>query len=815
MKKTSKKRVPHLSRLNRVLVLLRDTIIEGFDIDKENFDSKLHRSEPVKFNNKIYFTAGGFGFAFENYVPVWQNHYPFEISAFLYDGENIFVGNTGKGGARLYRGFENIRYGQFYHFLEGHTISHIIQDQYNGYWFGTNENSIFYCPNLSYLIYDKTMELSEDFITAVEVKNKHEIFIGLKNGEVYLLNTLYNKISKIYSVKDNTSTRPVFDLLYDSQEDALWKGSNGLTFYQNEKWTPTYGLTPDGEKKQKIWFGNKKLSLSTNSKTLWACNDFTWGFVKVNVKTGEFIYNSGNQSNVLKKRTLKVFEGKDNQVWLGRIDGLFQFKNDSIIPFKTLHSDFGLRVEDIAQMKDSSLVVATKGGGVLLILNDNKVLQISQQQGLTASMTECLHVDDYNNIWVGTLNGLNKISFNNYLQYNIEQITTANGLPSNEINDIDSQGNIIWVATTHGLAKIPSEQKKNLVSKPPFIEQIRINGNIYDRNTLNQLSYDQNNLEIQFLVINYKLNGRINYRYRLRSNQEWTYTQNRIVNFSALASSDYKFEVQAQNEDGIWSPSTNLLISINPPFWKTWWFWGGLILLILSLIYRDYRNRIQKLKKEIKIDEKIKSLQQSALKAQMNPHFIFNCLNSIQGYVAAGDKEKATRFLARFAKLIRNVLDATIQNEQITLERDIDILKHYLTLEKMRFKDRFNYAIHLSPGVDCSNILVLPLLLQPYVENAIIHGISNISVSGKIEITYHQEDHQLIVDLVDNGIGINQATKTKTFNNHGHKSVGMSISRKRLELLNKKIAKQHLSIQELTDAQGQVTGTHIRLHIDI
>lgn len=196
----------------------------------------------------------------------------------------------------------------------------------------------------------------------------------------------------------------------------------------------------------------------------------------------------------------------------------------------------------------------------------------------------------------------------------------------------------------------------------------------------------------------------------------------------------------------------------------------------------------------------------------MNPHFIFNSLNSIQSYIANNENDKANRFLAKFARLIRTMLNHSRSNK-ISLQEEVDALTLYMDLEKMRFKEKFDFEVILDPDVETHDIEVPPLLIQPYLENAIIHGMAQTRSQGKINLYYIQKGDYLYATVTDNGIGIEQSKKMKK--DSLHKSVGMTITQKRLEMLDEGNTDKKVHIEEIKDRKGEVLGTKVEVKIRV
>ncbi|MBK8924022.1 MAG: histidine kinase [Saprospirales bacterium] len=320
------------------------------------------------------------------------------------------------------------------------------------------------------------------------------------------------------------------------------------------------------------------------------------------------------------------------------------------------------------------------------------------------------------------------------------------------------------------------------------------------------LPHDSANVALEFVCLHFRSNSQIPFAFRLRNSADeapWTYTTDRRVNFPNLSPGDYRFEVKAQTESGVWSPVTALDITIRPPWWATWWARAGAALLLALLAYAAYRYRIRQINQENRLREEMQRLERAALQAQMNPHFIFNCLNSIQHFILENESDAAVLYLAKFARLVRGTLDASVAGA-VSLEDEVKMLGNYLALEQLRFKKVFDYRITVAETLDAANTELPPLIIQPFVENAVLHGMKNLEKDGRIGVTFRREAGFLCIEVQDNGLGMHAAGAQK-------RSLGRSITQRRLELLQQQNERGAISVQYLSPEDGVGTLVSIRL----
>ena len=295
------------------------------------------------------------------------------------------------------------------------------------------------------------------------------------------------------------------------------------------------------------------------------------------------------------------------------------------------------------------------------------------------------------------------------------------------------------------------------------------------------------------------------------SDSDWIEVE--TVEQIAVSSDKEVLELQVLDTNGEWQPAGKVIITQDRRFYSQAWIVIVLALLVAFLGYLTMRFFLNKSRKDAITGARVAELERSALRAQMNPHFIFNSLNSIQSYIANNENDMATRFLAKFARLIRTTLNHSRANK-ISLQDEVDALSLYMDLEKMRFKEKFDFSVTLDEDVDPNEIEVPPLLIQPYLENAIIHGMAQKRSQGKINLYYIQKGMYLYATVTDNGIGIEQSKKIKK-KDAMHKSVGMTITQKRLEMLDEGNSDRKVHIEEIKDRKGEVLGTKVEVKIRV
>ena len=242
--------------------------------------------------------------------------------------------------------------------------------------------------------------------------------------------------------------------------------------------------------------------------------------------------------------------------------------------------------------------------------------------------------------------------------------------------------------------------------------------------------------------------------------------------------------IRARIQDSGWSKVAEVKFLIQPAYWQRWWFLASVYffisIVVVGLIYTFFKRQREREKEKLSVQTKIIALEQRALQAMMNPHFVFNIMNSIQYFINTKDSQSANQVLTGFAKLIRKNLEICTKS-YISLEEELIYLKLYLSLEKLRFGNKMIYDVTVADGIDTEETMIPSMLLQPFVENAIWHGIMPKEEGGKISIKIEADDTELSIEITDNGTGIENSLRDKKTT---HVSRGMQITHDRVNLLN-------------------------------
>ena len=331
------------------------------------------------------------------------------------------------------------------------------------------------------------------------------------------------------------------------------------------------------------------------------------------------------------------------------------------------------------------------------------------------------------------------------------------------------------------------------------------------------LKYNQNFITINYKGITYRDATNLIYKYRLiGSSNKWIYTKDRQIIYAFLRPGKYRFEVYAINSEGIESShSAAINFFIHPPFWQTWWFFSIILGFIALLILSFIRYRTIQLKKQHLLQNDLNKYRQQALVRQMDPHFVFNTLNSIQSFIIKNDNIASIQYLSKFSRLMRLILNNS-QKQEVRLRDEIDALNLYMELESMRFKHKFEYIINVDNSIDADLSFIPAFIVQPFIENAIWHGIMNLNGPGRIKVDFIADEDLIVCTIEDNGIGRARSMELKSDSGSGKSSMGISITETRLALLSSFYGvKLKVTFTDVLSPDNEVIGTKVHVNLPV
>ncbi|MEM7105488.1 MAG: histidine kinase [Bacteroidota bacterium] len=495
-------------------------------------------------------------------------------------------------------------------------------------------------------------------------------------------------------------------------------------------------------------------------------------------------------------------EDLNANIWFNTVEGLFKFSITSET-FTFFPSNPGQRgvleiagqIADIAVNTEGQLVLGMFAHGIQVIDPDKQTITRTYDMvdGLPSLNVFTLKFSSTGDLWAGTSKGLGllKEDKNQFLVYN-----RKDGLYPDYIDggfEEFPDGKLLF-RTSKGFHHF---QPNDMFNSPEpqiaftsirlFEKEMELDNHIDYQETIN-LDYDQNFVTISFTDVSYQRSSKNRFAWQLSGvDHDWVYpSDNRTTaSYANLAPGKYRFSVKASNHEGRWiSKARQMEIVIKPPFWQTAWFRLLVAAAMISLIFGLFYWRIHVYKKEEKVRQQLADLELKALHAQINPHFIFNSLNSIKQLIQSDQKKGAITYLGRFSKMIREVLNIS-DKKLISIADELEIAELYLQLEKLRFEDKFDYQINIFSSKALDEVLIPPMVFQPFLENAIWHGIMHLEEKGNVLLRIEDHGAGLKCIIEDDGIGRMRSAQIKSKTALAHRSKGMQITKQRLRLQNK------------------------------
>jgi ligand-binding sensor domain-containing protein len=683
------------------------------------------------------------------------------------------------------------------HLLQGFRVSAVLKDREKGMWFSTLDKGIVYMPNSivkNLSVFEKSKEVD---VTHIVVDANKEIF--------------YSNHLGIFRLKDHL---PLLRSNYISRNIVSRLG-NVLLLPKMDKENP---VDLRGKKYWRV--PNYYDSFNESDTSILICASLIARIKrKGEIDTLYDYFASRKYSKNLHHFFETVCSSDKGVVFVGNTKGLFCLGKDGVLDnsmFPKVIRDN--RVSCVRYSKELGLVIGTRGEGIYIFKNGKMIHHITGTNGLVSDQINRIEVDKKGNTcWVATNSGVSKLFFLGNKYVRIHNILNVNGLATNEVNYICLDGGIVYLATKKGISKFPEDLGflMNPLKRQVSVKELNIDGNvIYPKTTHLELSSNSKMIHIELRSTNYKSLGSQKYKYRLSANDKWTYGNSGSIDFYDLTSGEYHLELSYLSDNGIWQkPYGILTLNKQPKFVETFWFYLFLVVSSFLFAFVIFRIRAVQINRQRKYKRQIEKLEQKALLAQMNPHFIFNSLNSIQSFLVYNENDLAEKYLQMLSQLIRMTLNNSRESE-VTIRQEIDVLSKYIELEKMRFKDRFDFEFTISLRHTELQKHIPPMLIQPFVENAIIHGFKGLDGVGKLEINFKElVDNRLVVVVTDNGIGYDSKDKGMTSD---HKSYGMQITSERLSLFKEKYNTEFdFTIDNLTDEAGKPKGTRIIILIPV
>ncbi|HMD00811.1 MAG TPA: histidine kinase [Ferruginibacter sp.] len=768
-------------------------ITRAFPVEYEVFSSEY-------FNHTLFLSAGSevrkYYITTNGDLLLQQKKtFPFVIRIFCRAGKNLAVTTFNGTTYPVDTATLNLNDPLMYNI----AVRNVLEDKSGSSWISTIDKGLVKIQQKrisSFIINDKTLnDQIAQYFNALLVSNK-KIYAGNNYGEVLVYDGVYDikKISLSSEKNMDGTVREIIDL-----KDKLYVACQTGSFIVDKA---TLHILRKFEGPEN---GSTKAALLLNDSVL-----LLGGHAQVkkyDIKKDKIV-------DVALKRvtSLGTTGGK---VYVGSNEGLFRWDSDTLFYFGKQWRALSYKINTMCSTPDGLLWIGLGSDSLLVIKNDVVIKSIALGDIIPGNVCKSSFSNKTGELWLGTNKGLNKIEYqylNDTLRYGNTFFGTSDGLIGEQVNDITVSNDTVYVATSGGISYLPASLHLPVADITTFITRVTIDGK--DTLVLDKYSlpYDKNNISIDFSGVDltgyYPL-----FEYSI-NNTGWVRLDKNSIELRLL-SGNYDINIRAIKRDG--TPSLHMAhvnIYIATPFWKNGIFWSIVVIVLfivsIFILQRRSKMRQQKAVEKVLTEKKLGELEMQALKAQINPHFVFNCLNSIKGFIYERDYQQADKYLDKFSELLRSTLDNS-SSSIIPLQDELRYLDTYLQLEKLRFEDKFEYEIKVDDNIDSKEALVPAMLLQPYVENAIRHGIRHLeNKKGYILIHVGREQEHLICEIEDNGIGRDKTYELRSEMHIEYQSRGMQLSKRRAELYG-----IEQDIIDKKDESGNALGTKIILRIPI
>ncbi len=733
----------------------------------------------------------------------------------------------------------------------GLAVSNIrksITDRQSNIWIATSGGGFYKYSQNNFTHYNQDTGLKGNRVYAVHHKDDE---IWASNSEAGLIKIDSAGIHQIKQDK-KLSELKIKTLTSDSRGN-IWAGTEGKGIILKEiKLKDSIFTTKRRSKRAKKdtitkeviknYVINKKRGLSSNwVRSIHISNDTVWAATYSSGIT-RFIYDYRRHKvksvrKFAKRRGIKDLEikymsaDKKGKIWYATENGSLGFIKRNKVTHLGNVLNQKVAINSFV-FKDKKMYLGTAGQGIWWADLSEKELSFKKLKGeknLYSNNIYQMIFDNEENLWIGTERGVDRVEINllNQIQ-DIFHYGRNDGFLGIEtcLNAItkDNDGNL-WFGAIYGLTKYePGETDKEPIKPEIHFENIEIAYQTLDsinpddwakNNYVLQLTPEQTELSFSYKTIDLDHPNDIEYRYRLNSTAWSPWSSEKKQNLAGLAYGAHSFSAQSRNYRWEESQPITFNIFIDSPIYEKLWFqltMLGILLLIVTLIALFYIRKVKLKNKEerekLQMQNHLLSLEQKALRLQMNPHFIFNVLNGIKA-MGTSNPSKMNSTINTFATLLRETLYNS-RKDHITLDQEMKTLKHYIEVEKLMATKPFDYTISIDSEFDPEEVLIPPMLIQPFVENAIRHGILKGNKDGKLKVFFDTNEEFLHCKILDNGMGIFQSQKAKAKTDH--QSMALTVTRERLESISGKDA---LQIKEIVHEDSSIEGTEISFKIPL
>jgi ligand-binding sensor domain-containing protein len=651
------------------------------------------------------------------------------------------------------------------HWLKNSTISDLIFDNEGSLWISTLNQGVYRIDSgfREYKYFNESNILNDPVIRSSFITSDGTIWFGGKDGSIYRFSKdgelmFRGKLERKIALSSSIET------FAEHEKGKLLIGSTGgvvqIDYYDKDKlhqWHNT-DFYDELTYLNRVTVNYSVKSIASNG------NDIFLGTNRQLVK----VENQDSLEAITFNRITDLEFDRTGKLWIGTLNGLYSYYEGISTPVN--HELFDhTQIVDIERLYGPWVGISTYGSGLVLMCTETGTIrQISSKDGIISNLVKSAYFDSDNYLWIGTNDGINKFKLDTTRilsdqlpPESIISYTLTDGLNIDQIGRIKVTDGRVWVSGNRGITTFRSDFVGYEPQKIPIVlEDIQINGvSEYTRNSVYEIGYGRNQVDINFTGIFLRDGNRVRYKYRIKEfDQEWTFNETGELSFRYLDAGLYTLEIIAFSNDGrLESDPLEVRLSVTPPLWQQPWFLIFALLATTALIYAYIRWRIkealdeQKVKQEVSM--KVIELEHQALMAMMKPHTIFNQISALRLHLFNGDPEKASEHFVKFTKLLRMQLDSSFKKIN-SLQDEMDRIRLQLDLDSEKLDQGIQFEFICEANVDPKSCMVPSLILQPFIENTVIHGLMNKRDHGFILIWALERDGQLVITIDDNGAGL-------------------------------------------------------------
>lgn len=711
----------------------------------------------------------------DDYGRIWFTSYPHEN---LYLLENN----------RVYDVFEILD-------IQPSLINCLFKDTDQNIWIGTYNDGVYYIQNsffnsINFSFNDKNLNIHQVLL-------KNNLLVAATSNGLYGLN-LADGQTKILSKPDETFLEPVNSItqyngnFYYGKRNQMNMGPSMIFDTKG-----TYKFIPVIAKQFYPINTNQSIVADWDYACILLCNSDATKTLDTLISFTDY------------RISINALLKQDNLLYVGTSNGLYVYDFKSKRSKNLVRNELNFNINDVAFI-NNKLYAAHEAG--VTDVYDNKLIQEIGKFRLNTVKKIKQYKDQ---IWLATLDGI----FICDKDFNpVKTLNKSNGLLSNSVNDITFNEQTVSIATTRGVS---TTQFKNIIRYNAMLKPVTINNIISNGKEIEPgpkvytLSAPQENISINFFSPLFNKPNKQFFRWKI-DNGEWKYFNNTTFDV-ILSGGSHQVDISASADNIVWSePATVRIEKEQKITEKQSIYWlitlGGLTLVTLISFIWIRRVKI-KAKKRLREEQQVNLLKHQAMNSLLSPHFIFNSLTSIQNYINTNNGLRASEYLAKFSRLIRMIIEKAAQSD-ISLHDELARLTYYLELEKERFKNKFDYSIHIDENINTHEIMIPNMIIQPYVENCIIHGILPKQEHGELTIAFKtMGNRKFMITIEDDGIGL---IKAREHARTGHKSLGTSTINNILEI-NSKLSgkKQNVSMVDKSTLDPSKHGTLITIELEL